>query len=205
MQRHHAASIGTLVLALMLSILWFVGNAGQAHACSCGPPVSPPIALEMASAVFTGRIVSIQLNPDDPYEHVVEFKVNAVWKGSIYETMYVTTYLTGASCGYAHFEVDGEYIVYAGDRYRHGNRDGYSVGFCLRTGPLVRATADLEELGEGRAPEPGTIASLPEDLVGLVAVTLTPTAKPAPTSTPEPAPTPTPEPPPHRSLHRLWQ
>ena len=147
-------------LALLVGILWFLGNPGPAHACKCAPPGTPSEELERAAAVFAGRVVSIQhsydpsaasVSPED--RTTVGFRVSAVWKGAVHEHMYITTPPTGGSCGFAFVE-DEEYIVYAYDSaYDAG---GYTASICSRTSLLRHAQADIDALGEGHAPRAGT-------------------------------------------------
>ena len=153
-------------LALIVAVLWLLGNTGQAYACSCAGPGSPSEELEQFDAVFTGRVVSIQHSLDldaTAYSRrdrtTVGFEVSAVWKGDVQEKMYITTAPTGVSCGFTFVEGE-EYIVYGYD----GNHadDGYSVGLCSRTALLGQAQADLDELGQGHAPEAGTGGPVPE-------------------------------------------
>ena len=53
-----------LSLALMVGVLWFLGDPGQVHACKCAQPGTPSEELEKFSAVFAGRAVSIQHSYD---------------------------------------------------------------------------------------------------------------------------------------------
>ncbi len=146
-------------IALLLGVLWILGNTGQAYACSCAEPGSPIEALETSAAVFVGRVVSIEgaFDPDEaPYSPedrtTVEFEVGAVWKGVVHERMYVTTRPDGASCGFAFVEGE-EYVVYAHDSAEVDG--GYGVYRCSRTALLSQAQADIDALGEGDAPQAG--------------------------------------------------
>ena len=82
-------SVSVLSLALMVSVLWLLGDPGQVHACKCAEPGTPSEELEKFSAVFAGRAVSIQhsydpkaasVSPED--RTTVGFEVSAVWKGN---------------------------------------------------------------------------------------------------------------------------
>lgn len=153
-------------LAVMMSGLWFLAAPGQAHACSCVEPGSPTEELEKFSAVFAGEVVSIQHSYDPNATSVspedfttVGFEVSAVWKGTVYEEMYITTPPTGGSCGFTFTEGE-EYIVYAHDSlYGDG---GYTVGICSRTALLGQARIDLDALGDGHPPRADTGVTLPE-------------------------------------------
>ena len=149
-----------LALILSLSLLWFFTNTQQALACSCAPPGSPSRELARSAAVFSGKVIDIREYTDpnamtfsstDPT--TVEFEVNTVWKGPSHETVYFTTRRSEASCGFTFVEGE-QYIVYS--------HDGSTVSLCSRTSIISRALDDLEELGEGRAPESGSIGLTPE-------------------------------------------
>ena len=168
-----------LRLALIVSLtgIWLVAHPETSHACSCRFPLDPPsLALEEATAVFIGRVVSLRefeapgglVSTGDPT--TVELDVSTVWKGPTSETRRLTTARSGVSCGYT-FVVGGEYLVYS-----HGSR----VSLCSRTRPLSSAAQDLAELGPGQTP-------------GEVAPTLTPTVSdPEVTGMGQEVPTPTP-------------
>ena len=77
-----------------------------------------------------------------------------MWKGpSSYETTSLTTARSDASCGFTFVE-GKEYIVYS--------RDGATVSLCSRTRPVAYAHEDLDELGEGQKPGPGSRGPTPE-------------------------------------------
>ena len=160
------ASAVVVSLALTMSFAWFLASPGQAHACKCAVPGTPAEELEKFSAVFAGRVVSIRhsydLNaasytPDD--RTTVGFEVSTVWKGTVHEDMFITTPPTGGSCGFT-FVQGEEYVVYADDS-AYGD-DGYTASICSRTALLRQAQADLDALGEGRAPQAGTGGPAPE-------------------------------------------
>ena len=159
-------SVMAASLALIFGVLWFLGNPGQAYACSCAQPGSPSEELRESSAVFAGRVVSVRHTYDPDGRSVsrddhsaIGFEVSAVWKGTVYEDKVITTPPTGGSCGFRFVEGE-EYIVYAYDGpYVDG---GYSVGICTRTALLEQAQEDIDELGEGRAPQAGTGEPAPE-------------------------------------------
>lgn len=163
----NVSSIRVLLVALALSVVWFFGHAGEAHACKCAEPGSPSEELEKFDALFAGRVVSVHhsydpdarsVTPDD--RSTIGFEVSTVWKGEIHETTNITTPPTGGSCGYRFIEGES-YVVYAYDsRYGDG---GYTAGICSRTAPLSRAQADIDELGDGQAPQAGTSGPSPEE------------------------------------------
>ena len=83
-----------------------------------------------------------------------------MWKGTVHEDMYITTPPTGGSCGFAFIEGE-EYIVYGHDsNFADGS---YAAGICSRTALLREAQADIDALGDGRAPQRGTGGPAPEE------------------------------------------
>ena len=160
------AQLGIVSLALMMIVLWSIGNAGQVHACKCVQPGTPSEELEESSAVFAGRVISVRHSYDPDVASVtpddlttVGFEVSAVWKGSVREDMYITTPPTGGSCGFAFVE-DEEYIVYAYDSPYADS--GYTAGICSRTALLEQAQADIEALGQEMILNPGRAGQRPD-------------------------------------------
>ena len=150
----------------MMGVLWFLGNPEQVYACKCAQPGTPSEELEKFSAVFSGRVVSVQhsyepnvtsVSPED--RTTVGFEVNAVWRGLVREEIDITTPPTGGSCGF-NFTEGEEYIVYAYDSTYAGG--GYTVGICSRTALLDQAQADIDALGEGNAPQDESDRPAPE-------------------------------------------
>lgn len=159
--------VGLSSLALALSFLWFLASAGQAFACKCAEPGTPLEEIEKFDAVFVGTVFSVQHSYDPEGKSVtpedrttIGFEASTVWKGTVHETMYITTPPTGGSCGYT-FVAGEEYIVYASES--HYGDDSYTASICSRTALLSDAQADLDALGEGEAPQAGTKGPAPED------------------------------------------
>ena len=160
------ASARAVSVALIVSVLWFLANPAQVHACKCAEPGSACEELDESSAVFAGRVVSVRhsYDPDatsySSQDHTtVGFEVSTVWKGTVHAEMYVTTPPTHGSCGVPFVEGE-EYIVYGRDSAYAD--DGYTVHICSRTALLSEAQADLDTLGAGDAPLEGTNGSSPE-------------------------------------------
>ena len=170
-KRFTVSSVSAVAVALVLSVLWILGNAGQAYACKCAQPGPPSEEMEKFVAVFAGRVVSIEhsfdpgaatVTPDD--RTTVGLEVSTVWKGAVHQDMYVTTPPTGGSCGFTFTEGE-EYILYAHDSpYEDG---GYTVSICSRTALLSQAQADIEAFGDGDAPRSGSAGPKPEETQGV--------------------------------------
>jgi MYXO-CTERM domain-containing protein len=135
-------------LLTLVSVLF--GLESTAFACKCAPH-SVAQALAEASAVFEGRVVSIE-DFSEGTEPVVAKKritlsIVRVWKDlEDVETVTVTTNAESAACGF-YFERDKSYLVYA-------NRTdaALTVHSCTRTRPMADAGEDLSELGGGVTP-----------------------------------------------------
>ena len=152
-----------LALTVLLVAAAIHASTDQTHACSCVPPPSPQEALAKSEAVFAGKVVAVSGLPPGGYNstdpRVVAFKVSAVWKGPSYETMFITTPLSGASCGFDFIE-GKSYIVYAWN--------GVDVLLCSRTKLSDNARDDFATLGEGSSPEPGSSSPVPKSRPDLV-------------------------------------
>ena len=135
------------LMALLLGT-GFVVVPRPAYACYCVEPYSTVEALNSASTVFSGRVVSVgeyggqgELRSHTD-QVVVEFEVGTFWKGDDRPTVYLTTPGSGSSCGPGFVE-DVEYLVYS--------EDGVQVSICSRIRRLSEASDDLAALGEGRS------------------------------------------------------
>ena len=150
-----------LLLAPLISVQLATGS-GRAHACDCEPP-PPREALDEASAVFTGTVVSFEtfsfeaeVRPDFTEAFwSVELDVDRVWKGPVASTTFVYVW-HGPACGYGNFNIGEDFLVYTHQRiYDEANDDTLFVSFCSRTRLIENAGEDLQALGDGQAPEPG--------------------------------------------------
>ena len=110
-------------------------------------PLTTPMTLNAKS-----------VTPED--RSTIGINVSTVWKGTVHEVMYITTPPTGGSCGFTFVEGE-EYVVYASDS--HYGDDSYTASICSRTALLAEAQTDIDELGEGQAPQAGTRGPAPEE------------------------------------------
>lgn len=148
------------------------------------PPPAPREAFELTDAVFIGYLVSVEHLP--AWGAVLTFEASHVWKGPVAETLYV---VSGPPCDYP-LEERRTYIVYAYVRH-----DTYRVWFG-RTAFVLHAQEDLESLGKGQVPEPGTVGPYPwtGEIRRMVEATEDPgnDARPA-SAADQPEPVPSPE------------
>lgn len=160
--------IATIVLLTGLCFHTFVG---EVLACTCGSRPTQTESFAQSEAVFSGKVLSTRkvernwVRGDWPWGGdviLIEFEVYTVWKGKVHDTTSLVTAAFGGYCGWQP-TVSDEYLIYSGD--------GESTHICSRKLALDYAQEDLDALGEGRAPQPGTsvphtIALLPADRDG---------------------------------------
>ena len=127
---------------------------GCVFACSCVPPGSPAEERAASAAVFSGKVVDVDVpggtitNSADPVK--VTLEVLRVWKGPAQPTLVVTTARDSASCGF-NFTQGQEYLVYA-----RGTATDLSASLCSRTRLLSEGAEDMAALGEGTRPRANT-------------------------------------------------
>lgn len=136
-----------LILTFTMRTLSFTADAGA----PCGSGMTPEEAFERATAVFIGRVVSIErlytprtrAGSTTPY-HEIKLEVEKSWKLVDRRQITLTTpHIYQNTCG--SFDVGEEYLVYA-DRLN----DTFFVSQASRTNRIVDATEDLKVLGEAR-------------------------------------------------------
>ncbi len=127
-----ATALGiALLLALWPAHVW---------ACSCLPPSDPKTEMESATAVFSGRVYSIQAVEGSLWVHL---EVSEVWKGPFQSLITVHTADSSAACGYSFIEGEN-YLVYA-----YGDLNHLEVSLCSRTRLVNEAAEDFKLLGPG--------------------------------------------------------
>ena len=129
-------------------------NSERALACSCGDFGSPVEELHRATAVFAGRVVSIEFEePENAFSpFVAELEVSYVWSGRLHSTRFIRT-TQGPTCG-MYLETGEEYLVYGyGDDDEPGTV--LSAGSCSWSGQLGHLQRAIELLGEGLPPVAG--------------------------------------------------
>ena len=199
-----------VVFILLVALLVGVGlhiSANSVRACMCDE-TSTEEELENANTVFRGEVFSIDSqdivikdgwsgHTDDWVEDIVEFRVSEIWKGELYETIFVKTkwlkdykLRPSSSCGSVgpSFRRGKEYLVFVYD-------DRADTFFCSMSAPIdeyEETQEKIAELGDGEQPIPGLVGPIPiRDSILLPQVSV-PTPTVEPTSTPEPTPTPEP-------------
>jgi hypothetical protein len=141
-----------LAVLVFSSLLALVALPQPVSACSCAMPRSPTEALDRASAVFRGRVATLEPPARLEVIYTARFTVDTVWKGPITPDMTVNTIYVEAVCGYP-FVVGQDYLVYADEESGQ-----LVVTLCSGTRPTNEAQADLTTLGPGSPvnTDPGT-------------------------------------------------
>ena len=148
---HIFLSVG--LAALLAGLLSFL-LPEKSYACSCVRPGSPTEELEKSAAVFSGTVKSTTPSSSEHLTLTAEVEVNAVWKGPLYQTMYVSASnpRQGPVCG-MHFVEGAQYIFYAVYEIQGSDYSpDWWVNRCTLTSPIAGADYILDELGEGQAP-----------------------------------------------------
>ncbi len=106
MATHVVSLARRLVLIILVVGIWYAVHPPRSIiACSCPGPGSPSEELAKAAVVFRGEVVAVhKFSGDDGAWSsrepvIVKFKVKTVWKGAAYQTRYIITSRSGASCG----------------------------------------------------------------------------------------------------------
>jgi hypothetical protein len=109
------------------------------------PSRPPEVAYERASAVFVGRVTSIERSFFDwlgitrSGDRLIHFIVSKRWKGVSAGTAVVRAPLTGEACGYP-FREGETYLVYAVGGVTP------TTGYCAGTKDISIAGKDLQAL-----------------------------------------------------------
>lgn len=155
---------GSVLLALVMSLLLVTVDAGPAYACSC---MDVPLKndIRKADALFSGEVRSIDEKATAGSGVMaapgrITFAVEDSWKGVTTETVDVYGQGDGVNC-YNLFEEGETYLVYA-SRAKEADAPLKNIG-CGETRPLAGAEPDLRLLGPpvGGLPETGGLAPLP--------------------------------------------
>lgn len=128
---------------LMLSVFVIALLPASAAACSYAWP-TPAGAAEQATAIFRGRVVASDGDPDFFAQRNVTVLVDTRWKGAIARETRVSLPLS-AECG-ARFVVGEDYLIHA----YWDDAEGFKVGHRPQTLPIDQAWANLRYLGPGR-------------------------------------------------------
>jgi hypothetical protein len=145
---------------VFLTIVILVGKFFVSSA-ECPPPGQPKVELDLATAVFSGKVISRErvreeTSPGEFSERVViRIAVDRVWKGDMDSdaTIYTSEVLSpnGTKSFNAEdfpFKEKERYLVYA-----FGKPERLRTNQCSRTRKMAEADEDLKELGNGKPPK----------------------------------------------------
>lgn len=149
--------VGSVVLALVMSLLLVTVGAGPAYACSCAD-VPLKNDIRNADAVFSGEVRSIDEDASAGSGIMaapgrINFAVEDSWKGATAETVDVYGQGDGVNC-FNSFEEGEAYLVYA-SRAKGPDAPLTNVA-CGETKPLAASESDLRLLGQPTASLPET-------------------------------------------------
>jgi len=151
-----------LAVALVVGLPPAMGKADRAVACVCVGQLSPQQEMQGSDAVLAGSVVAVYLS-EDQRRAIFEMEVARWWKGDHYETVYLTS--SGSPCAVWYERsnqirplkdyVGKSYLIYA-DRWD----DQLIPDHCGNTEEIGSAS-DIQALGVGATPVPGTSAPRP--------------------------------------------
>jgi hypothetical protein len=132
----------------LLVLLMIPSRALDAQTCDCVRTVAPCAGYWGSSAVFVGRVESVERSAAG---QLVRFSVIEGFRGTSSSAVEVLTGPAGHRCAVS-FRVGREYMVYAS---RSNTAEALSTSVCSRTRSLDDAAADVNygrALKEGRVP-----------------------------------------------------
>jgi hypothetical protein len=154
------AFITRSLIASVIVSATFVFLPGSAYACLCVAGTTQEEAYENATAVFVGRVLSIEEHrgvagqllrtlpffDHRPSYRTISFHVTERWKGADANLATVASGFGGGDCGF--YFAEGEtYLVWAHDGDFYG--ENLATGICTRTEVLRHAGGDIAALGPG--------------------------------------------------------
>ena len=133
-----------VIFSLILAV------SSHAMACSYAVPQPPKKAMELAAAVFSGKVTKVERTGQ--FRLKVTIEIARTWKGTKGKSVEVITAASGAACGYG-FKKGESYLVYSHRSKDKDRRPGpLGASLCSRTKRLKAAGEDLKALGEGKKP-----------------------------------------------------
>jgi hypothetical protein len=148
MKKTISLSLCSLALLLFTQI--------EVHACGCIELAKETRKqmvnrfLETARVVFTGEVIEITKNPENP-GFTTKIKVEKWWKQSQpnFRPKEITLFGDGSSCEY-HFAVGKKYLVFANEW-----KNKLQATSCSGNSEIEKATEELKLLGKGKKPRNG--------------------------------------------------
>lgn len=152
-------TVRALITQASLVLFALLLSTATAVACSCMGNSAPCQSFWQANAVFSGQVISINIESEgDRYggqRRVVRLLVKEVFRGVSIPEVDVTTGLGGGDCGFG-FQIGKDYLVYA---YERETDHKLETGICTRTSPLAKAQQDITYIKSLPAARPGSTIS----------------------------------------------
>ena len=147
--------VAALLAVLLLAVLHAWATPQPASACDC-LAVSTPRALRQADAVFRGTVTDTDGVGRGAGARIdVRFRVDAVYKGSVFRDQVVATPRDPAACGLSP-DVGSTWVVFARQGVEGRGEDAVArLVTTLCSGNLASGSAPAM-LGDGRPPTEGS-------------------------------------------------
>jgi hypothetical protein len=154
MTRLAARAVG-LLAALALALLGAWVAPATASACDCAG-IGSARALRQADAVFRGTVTDTDdVDRGEDARSDVRFRVDTVWKGTVFTDQVVATPQDAAGCG-LEADVGASWVVFALDSIEgRGDETVSRLVTTLCSGNVLAGPAPAV-LGSGRQPRPGS-------------------------------------------------
>ena len=147
--------LAALLAVLLLAVLHAWATPQPASACDC-LDLSTPRALRQADAVFRGTVTDTEeVGRRGDARIDVRFRVDAVYKGSVFRDQVVATPRNPVACGLGP-EVGSTWVIFARQGVEGSGDDAVArLVTTLCSGNLASASAPAL-LGDGRPPTEGS-------------------------------------------------
>lgn len=149
-----AARAAGLLTALVLALLGAWVSPTAASACDCAG-LSPGRALRQADAVFRGTVTATDdVGRGQDARTDVRFRVDRVWKGTVFADQVVATPQDAAGCGLQP-QLGSTWVVFTVAGVEGRGDDAVARLVTTLCSGNVAAGAPPATLGSGREPRPG--------------------------------------------------
>lgn len=149
----------TLVTQASLTFFALLLSTATAVACSCLGNPAPCQSFWEADAVFSGQVISINIEAEGNrygrQRRVVRLLVKESFRGVSVPEVDVITGLGEGDCGFG-FEIGQDYLIYA---YERKTDHKLETGICTRTSMLAKAQQDLTYIKGLPGTRPGSTIS----------------------------------------------
>lgn len=152
-------TVRAVIVRTSLALFTLLLSTATAVACSCMGNRARCQSFWEANAVFSGQVISINIESEgDRYgrqRRVVRLFVKESFRGVSVPEVEVITGLGGGDCGFG-FQIGKDYLVYA---YERETDHKLETGICTRTSSLAKALQDITYIKGLPAARPGSTIS----------------------------------------------